>query len=122
MLYQMSHMSREPGALAYDDRLDALAMAVQYLSPNLAQRDLQIKEIEERPYHSAYLMACMLLMGNKGRVSEANLKKAKENPWAVIEAAKEADRQEQSQMELHARLQELNYNLDPSTNQPTGRH
>lgn len=37
LIYQMTRLTREKGALAHDDRLDALAIAVQYWTEHLAQ-------------------------------------------------------------------------------------
>ena len=37
LVYQMTRISRDKGALANDDRLDALAMAVAYWSDQMAQ-------------------------------------------------------------------------------------
>ncbi len=48
LMYQLSHMVREKGALAQDDRLDALAGAVSYFLPyistNSEKAHLQMKE------------------------------------------------------------------------------
>ena len=44
MMYQMSHLTRDRGSLGHDDRLDALAMAVQYWVEQMAQdADVQVK-------------------------------------------------------------------------------
>ena len=36
LFYQMSRLTQERGALAHDDRLDALSMAVQYWTDQMA--------------------------------------------------------------------------------------
>lgn len=44
MMYQMSHLTRDRGSLGHDDRLDALAMAVQFWVEQMAQdADVQVK-------------------------------------------------------------------------------
>ena len=44
MMYQMSHLTRDRGSLGHDDRLDALAMAVQFWVEQMAQdADAQVK-------------------------------------------------------------------------------
>lgn len=44
MMYQMSHLTRDRGSLGHDDRLDALAMAVQFWVEQMAQdADIQVK-------------------------------------------------------------------------------
>ena len=37
MMYQMSRITRQKGALAHDDRLDVLAIAVNYWTEQMAQ-------------------------------------------------------------------------------------
>ncbi len=49
LMYQMSRVSRHRGALAHDDRLDVLAMAVSYWTDQMAQDvDSQIKSRKDR--------------------------------------------------------------------------
>jgi len=47
LFYQMSRLTRERGALTHDDRLDALAIAVNYWVEQLAQ-DAEVKMRERR--------------------------------------------------------------------------
>jgi hypothetical protein len=45
LIYQMSRVTRDKGALAHDDRLDVLSMAVGYWAEQMAQDvDKQIKD------------------------------------------------------------------------------
>ena len=49
LVYQMSRLTRERGALRHDDRLDALAMAVQFHVDAMARdTDLEMKDIREQ--------------------------------------------------------------------------
>jgi hypothetical protein len=61
LFYQMTRLTKDRGALAHDDRLDALAMAVAYWTDKMAadsqkalrdhRNDLLNKELEEFKEH-----------------------------------------------------------------------
>jgi len=52
LMYQMSRITRHRGALAHDDRLDVLAMAVSYWTEQMAQdADEQIKSRKDLEFH-----------------------------------------------------------------------
>tara|TARA_Y100000766_G_C18422263_1_gene372644 strand:- start:165 stop:482 length:318 start_codon:yes stop_codon:yes gene_type:complete len=49
LMYQMSRVTRHKGALAHDDRLDVLAMAVSYWTDQMAQdADDQIQHRKDK--------------------------------------------------------------------------
>ena len=71
-MYQMSRVTRHRGALAHDDRLDVLAMAVSYWAEQMAQDvDEQIQARKDR-----------LLQEDLERFMENNIgRKPRGNTW-----------------------------------------
>jgi hypothetical protein len=52
LMFQLSRLTREKGALTHDDRLDALSMGVSYWTQQMAQdADLKIDERKEEAIH-----------------------------------------------------------------------
>ena len=67
LFYQMTRLTRDRGALPHDDRLDALAMAVDYWKENLdVDNDRMVEKIREQRINdkiSSFLDACSSLRG-----------------------------------------------------------
>ena len=51
LMYQLSHLTRDRGSLAHDDRLDALAIAVNYFNEQLTRdADRSIAKRQEEAF------------------------------------------------------------------------
>ncbi len=82
LIYQMTRISRDKGALANDDRLDALAMAVAYWSDQMAQdvedqmaarqEERLMAEVEKTKYNAA--LGFSVIVGHQNDLHQSPLK------------------------------------------------